>query len=113
MGPALAGPSGEDRTMLNMIAKTRTFEGGKLVMTRGVNDWIADSTAVAKGVTQSIKRHFAGDWGDLGDEDKQSNEWSLLNGERIFSAYHVEGKKIWIITERDRSATTVLFPDEY
>ena len=55
-----------------------------------------------------------GDWGDLDNEDKQENELSLKEGYRLLSAYKKEGlPKIWIITEADRSATTVLFPEEY
>ena len=55
-----------------------------------------------------------GDWGNVDDEDKQSNELSLKDGSRLVSAYEAKGlPKIWIITEGDRSATTILFPEEY
>ena len=91
-----------------------TFKMGRLLMTRGVNDQVADNEAFAKFVTESLARHANGDWGDLGDEDKQENELSLKAGYRLLSAYEAEGlPKIWIITEADRSATTILFPDEY
>ena len=87
---------------------------GQLVMTRGVNDRVADDTQFAKLVTESLGRHAKGDWGDLCQEDKQENELSLKKGFRLLSAYERNGlPKIWIITEADRSATTVLFPDEY
>lgn len=93
---------------------TRGFSLGTLVMTRGVNDEMADSTAFTKFVLQSVKRHAAGDWGDLGEEDKKENEFSLENDFRLFSAYVKEGlPKVYVITEADRSVTTVLFPDEY
>jgi len=63
---------------------------------------------------ESLTRHRMGDWGKLGDEDKQENELSLKEGYRLLSAYKTDGlPKIWIITEADRSATTVLFPEEY
>ena len=68
----------------------------------------------AKFVINSLTRHRRGDWGNITDEDKQENELSLKEGYRILSAYEARGlPKIWIITEADRSATTILFPDEY
>ena len=62
-----------------------------------------------------LARHLRGDWGDLCEEDKQENEFSVRNGFRILSAYKLngDGQKVWIITEADRSATTILLPDEY
>jgi len=90
------------------------FSFGQLVFTRGVNDRVADDTEFAKFVTESLARHAKGDWGDLSQEDKDENELSLKEGFRLLSAYeHPTLPKIWIITEADRSATTVLFPDEY
>jgi len=90
------------------------FKMGHMVMTRGVNDLVAGNEAFAKFVAQSLASHPRGDWGDLSEEDRQENELSLKQGFRLFSAYETEGlPKIWIITEADRSATTVLFPDEY
>ncbi len=65
-------------------------------------------------VLGALRRHAAGDWGDLGDEDRQENELSLREGFRILSAYRsASGEKFWIITEADRSATTVLMPEDY
>ncbi len=91
------------------------FKFGKLMMTRGVNDKVAEDTMFAKFVTDSLKRHVRGDWGDLNQEDKDENESALKEGDlRLFSAYESTGlPKIWIITEADRSVTTILFPDEY
>ena len=90
------------------------FKMGHMVMTRGVNDLVAENEAFAKFVAQSLASHSRGDWGNLSEEDRQENELSLKEGFRLFSAYETEGlPKIWIITEADRSATTVLFPDEY
>ena len=91
-----------------------SFNLGSLVMTRGVNDQIAENEAFAKFVMSSLTRHRRGDWGNLTDEDKKENEFSLKQGFRLLSAYEAEGlPKIWIVTEADRSVTTVLFPDEY
>ncbi len=88
------------------------FKLGQIVLTRGVNDLMAQNKAFAKQVTQSIKKHSCGDWGDTCKVDKAENEIAVKQGDQILSVY--EGvKKIWIITESDRSATTVLFPDEY
>jgi len=91
------------------------FELGRLVWTRGVNDEVADNEAFAKFVLDSVRRHARGDWGDMCQEDKNENELALNTGNlRIFTAYESKGlPKIWIITEADRSATTVLFPEEY
>jgi hypothetical protein len=87
---------------------------GQLVITRRVNDRVADDTEFAKLVTESLGRHAKGDWGDLCQEDKKENDFSLKKGFRLLSAYERNGlPKIWIITEADRSVTTVLFPDEY
>jgi len=65
-------------------------------------------------INQGIKRHLSGDWGDIGDEDRQENELSLKEGFRLLSVYHANnGTKFWIITEADRSHTTVLLPEDY
>ena len=61
-----------------------------------------------------LRRHVAGDWGNLPEEDKEENERSVEHGLRIFSAYKLEtGVKVWLITEWDRSVTTLLLPSEY
>src|SRR3954469_18438780 len=62
---------------------------------------------------QLLSRHVTGDWGDLGEEDKQENELSVQKGFRMLSAYGTGDSKLWIITEADRSVTTILRPDEY
>ncbi len=61
-----------------------------------------------------LSRHQRGDWGNLDEEDKQANEQALTCGDRVFSSYQVtEAVKLWVITEADRSATTILLPEEY
>jgi hypothetical protein len=61
-----------------------------------------------------LQRHQAGDWGELCEEDKRENEFSVRNGFRILSAYRTRNDvKIWVITEADRSVTTLLLPHEY
>jgi hypothetical protein len=61
-----------------------------------------------------LHRHQYGDWGDLEAEDKAENDYSVKNGLRILSAYQTpNGTKFWIISEADRSVTTILLPEEY
>ncbi|MFH0810342.1 MAG: hypothetical protein V2A77_07735 [Pseudomonadota bacterium] len=87
---------------------------GRLVMTRGVTDNIAEDINFSKFVIASIARHANADWGDLSAEDKKANDQALKDGDRLLSAYEKPGQpKIWIITEWDRSVTMVLFPEEY
>ena len=88
------------------------FPLGKLVWTRGVNDLAAENAEFAEFVSACINRHANGDWGDLCDDDRFANEDALRHGGRLLSAYG-STRKIWIITEWDRSATTILFPEEY
>ena len=94
------------------------FETGQIVTTRGVYDLMDLEPEFLDFVLHSFARHFYGDWGDLDPEDKESNDEALLSGDRLVSAYEYpdpehEDWKIWIITEWDRSATTILFPYEY
>lgn len=77
---------------------------------------VATPASLALGIDLAsyLRRHHCGDWGDLDDEDKQSNEEALELGLRILSCYQVgDGKRIYIITEADRSSTCVLLPEEY
>jgi len=102
------------KTMMNKVKTLGTKQLGQIIWTRGVNDKVAEDELFARFVRQSLSRHAQGDWGDLCEEDKKENEYSLDKHLRILSSYKREGlPKIWIITEADRSATTVLFPDEY
>lgn len=65
-------------------------------------------------VLLALRRHAGGDWGLCPEEDRLANEEALACGERLFSAYEDRnGLPFWIITEADRSATTVLLPDDY
>lgn len=62
----------------------------------------------------ALFRHANGDWGELDEEDRKMNDTALISGSRLLSAYTSKaGVKFWIITEADRSATTVLLPDDY
>lgn len=65
-------------------------------------------------VLHALQRHQAGDWGDVCQDDRQANDRALTRGTRLFSVYHSEKKvKFWVITEADRSSTTVLMPEDY
>lgn len=92
----------------------KLFELGTLCFTRGVNDLVAEDEKFTEFVMNSLKKHAGGDWGEMSQEDKDTNEQAVKHGMRIFSAYEKNIlPKIWIITEADRSATTVLLPSEY
>jgi hypothetical protein len=89
------------------------FTLGRIVWTRGVNDLVADDIVFAKFVTDSLARHCIGDWGEISESDKKENDFSLDKHLRLFSVYKKGKFVIWVITEADRSVTTVLFPEEY
>ena len=87
------------------------FDLGQVVGTPGA----LQALRVAEQLpAELLTRHVTGDWGDLPDEDKKENELSVEKGFRIFSAYKLQTcVKVWVITEADRSATTILLPVEY
>ena len=64
-------------------------------------------------IVRLLHRHQCGDWGDLDDEDKLANDRDLKCGERLLSRYDTEAGPLYVITERDRSTTTVLLRNEY
>ncbi len=78
---------------------------------------VAALDACAAGLTtppQLFARHWCGDWGDINPDDAGLNEDAIRDGARVFSVYHLQGGgRVWIITEADRHATTLLLPDEY
>ena len=90
------------------------FETGQVVETRGVNQKRYDDKKFEQFVRDSFTRHINGDWGDLCEEDKKSNDNALITQDMILSKYNYDDDtSIYIITEWDRSATTILFPSEY
>ena len=87
------------------------FPLGRTVATPGALDAL-DLAGVAPEAL--LDRHGRGDWGDLGEDDWQRNVQALTSGERLLSAYVLpDTTRVWIITEADRSATTLLLPSEY
>ena len=98
------------------------FAPGMIVATAGVEALMKESDAFHGFVAHSLLRHLNGDWGDLCEEDTNANDEALESGARLLSNYPYEydgqHMRIWIITEAQddqgaRSATTVLFPEEY
>lgn len=91
-------------------SKTICFPLGQIVATPGALE------AFDRGVVYAadlLLRHQSGDWGNVPPEDAEANDHSVVNGSRILSSYQVGEERIWIITEADRSSTTLLLPDEY
>ena len=87
------------------------FSLGQVVATPGALEALRSAEQEPVGF---LARHVTGDWGDLEEEDKQENELSVEQGYRILSAYTLSDEtRVWIITEADRSATTILLPSEY
>ena len=84
------------------------FPLGEIVITANAAQHL-DTNAVNEG----LRRHAAGDWGDIPPDDACENELSLKKGFRLLSAYGTGQQRFWIITEADRSVTTVLLPNDY
>ena len=97
--------------VLNLALQAR-FSPGQVVMTIGVDELVQQGRL---NPTPYLRRHLHGDWGDLSDDDRRLNDAALKSGEdRLFSSYQVtRDLKLWIITEWDRSVTTLLLPSEY
>lgn len=89
---------------------TPLFELEKTVATPGAMVVLSDLNISPIAL---LSCHHRGNWGDLCAEDKAANDEALINGSRIFSAYQFDTVKIWVITEADRSSTTILLPEEY
>ena len=87
------------------------FNLGQLVATPGALSALEEA---GQDAIEFVSRHASGDWGDVSDADREENEFSLAHGFRLLSSYKLRnGTKLWIITEADRSSTTLLLPDEY
>jgi len=97
------------RTLAAILSGQGKFELGDVCVTRGITENFTEGFVIL-----CITRHTLGDWGDLDEEDKESNNLALIGEERIFSVYEsTERKKLYVITERDRKLTTILLPEEY
>ncbi|MBV59839.1 MAG: hypothetical protein CMH65_00890 [Nevskiales bacterium] len=97
--------------LVSIVSQAR-FPAGQVVMTSGVDELVQEGRL---NPNTYLRRHFCGDWGDLCNDDWRQNDAALKSGEdRLFSSYQVTPDlKLWIITEWDRSVTTLLLPSEY
>jgi len=87
------------------------FSLGQIVATPGA---LAALEKARQPPQEFLSRHVRGEWGDLCEEDRRENEFSLERGFRLFSSYRTSaGTKLYVITEADRSVTTILLPEEY
>lgn len=94
--------------LIEIVTEPKFTLGMMLITPNAKSDLSGDD------VFDAMCRHVRCDWGDLDPEDKQRNNEALTEGARLFSEYHSSsGTKFWIITEADRSATTVLLPEDY
>lgn len=93
----------------------KKFNLGQVVVTKGVNEKMKEDRSFSVFVQVSIGKYVHRDWGQTCDEDAKANNRAIQNGERILAVYKQPktNTTIWIITEADRSVTTILFPDEY
>ena len=93
---------------MSVITVNPRFNPGRLMITRN-----AKNALPRRAVDAAINRHLSGDWGDVCQSDWQRNEQALRDGDRLLSVYQTQaGEKFWIITESDRSTTTVLLPSD-
>ena len=92
-----------------METERASFGLGQTLMTPGARD-----TLDPEDMINALRRHARGDWGDCCKDDFEANNLALVEGSRLFSVYHDRFcTKFWIITEADRSATTIILPSEY
>jgi hypothetical protein len=107
----LGGELGRDPDERRNMKRKQLFSVGVVVATAGA---IAALEATGDRYCELLRRHEQGDWGEIDLEDRSRNEEALRGGERILSVYRLSnGAKVWIITEADRSVTTLLLPEEY
>jgi hypothetical protein len=93
-------------TVVDVSTASPLFPLGRIVVTPGALD-------IGCNFTPYLAMHECGLWGEVGEEDWQENDLSVKEGYRILSAYVFESRRFWIISEADRSATSVLLPEEY
>ena len=106
LGMDIGCRSGRGATMAYRLMQPR-FPLGSIVATPG-------ALALGLDLKAYLRRHHCGDWGELDDEDKETNEEALEHGMRLLSCYQVGGgKRIYIITEADRTNSCLLLPEEY
>lgn len=94
-------------SMLLIVSQTK-FPLGQIVIARNAMSTLSETV-----VNDGLRRHANGDWGQICPEDAQLNNDALIHGDRLLSVYGEGDDRFWIITEWDRSVTTVLMPEDY
>ena len=94
--------------MLHITLPPIRFPLGQIVVTSNAMSLLAHAE-----IQEALRRHVRGDWGQVCDEDAAENELSLREGYRLLSVYGEGDRRFWIITEADRSVTTILMPEDY
>ena len=90
------------------------FPLGRIVSTRSVFQDMQDNAEFKNHCSECLSKHALGKWGNVSDHDSKENDDALKQNLRLFSVYDSgRWKKIWIITEADRSSTTILYPEDY
>ncbi len=89
---------------------TAPFPLGRILATPGALKALREA---GEDLLNYLSRHASGDWGELDAHDRRENELALKHGRRLLSSYPVGEGRLWVITEADRSATTILLPEEY
>ncbi|WP_341772736.1 hypothetical protein [Burkholderia gladioli] len=105
-----ATPEPGTETCRSLQTPPPLFRLGQIVATRGVLKHLEHHGVQADPY---LRRHVRGDWGDVPRDDALANERAVKHGARILSSYEIAGERVWLITEADRSVTTLLFPSEY
>ena len=102
-----------DEIEFNHVPSTPLFSLGVSVVTQGVHYLQKSAVGFDKDLRPLVKRHLNGDWGNVCEGDKILNDISIENNSRILSSYVFNDEDVWIITEGDRSVTTILLPNKY
>jgi predicted RNA-binding protein associated with RNAse of E/G family len=89
------------------------FPLGSLVATQGIIAATETGQITPEQVAQAVRRHVTGDWANLDPEDQSANKQAVEQGMRVLSCYTLNKTRVYVITESDRSVTTVLLPEEY
>jgi hypothetical protein len=101
----------KQESLMQETEKKPLFDLGQLVATPGA---LTVLEKAGQNPMEFLSRHVTGDWGEIPEEDKQENQFSLEQGFRLLSSYRTTaGDRVWVITEGNRSHTTLLLPDEY
>ena len=89
------------------------FTLGQVVMTQGIHQLVFEDKLNFADLMTMLLKHQAGDWGEVDVEDREVNDRALATNEHLVSVYTINETRIWVITEADRSSTTILLPEEY